>query len=111
MKNKKEKTEMKPENILIITPEMMEKTAIEIAKRRAGKKEPQMEGVKNIECPTCRNSTMSYANDLTFDVILTGERIVIPNLTGLKCIKCGEAAFDANATKIIEKIYSDEFTT
>lgn len=31
------------------------------------------------------------------------ERIVIPNLTGLKCSKCGEVAFDANSTKIIEK--------
>ena len=107
MKTKKQKTE-KPENIPVITPEMMEKTAIEIAKRRAGKKESPMKGVKDIECPSCGNSTMSYAGDLTFDVTLTGERIVIPNLTGLKCSKCGEVAFDANSTKIIEKYTADK---
>jgi len=95
--------DMKTKNIPIITPEMMEKTAIEIAKRRSGKKESPMKGVKDIECPSCKNSTMSYADDLTFDVTLTGERMVIPNLTGLKCSKCSEEAFDANSTKIIEK--------
>jgi hypothetical protein len=40
MKTKKQKMEI-PENIPIITPEMMKKTAIEIAKRRAGKKNRQ----------------------------------------------------------------------
>jgi hypothetical protein len=38
MKSKKDQMEI-PENIPVITTEMMEKTAIEIAKRRAGKKE------------------------------------------------------------------------
>ncbi|MCZ7391719.1 MAG: hypothetical protein ABOK23_05530 [Candidatus Methanoperedens sp.] len=38
MKSKKDQVEI-PENIPIITPEMMEKTAIEIAKRRAGFKD------------------------------------------------------------------------
>jgi len=55
------------------------------------KKESPMKGGKDIEC------------HLTFEVVLAGERIVIPNLTGLKCSKCGEAAFDANSTRIIEK--------
>ncbi len=101
MKTKKVKTEM-PENIPVITPEMVEKTAIEIAKRRADKKESPAKGVKDIKCPSCGNADMSYADDLTFEVVLAGERIVIPNLTGLKCSKCGEVAFDANSTKIIE---------
>lgn len=96
------KREKIPKNIPVITQEMMEKTAIEIAKRRAGKKESPVKGIKDIECPSCGNSTMSYADDLTFDVTLTGERIVIPNLTGLKCIRCSDEAFDANSTKIIE---------
>ncbi|VVB88695.1 Uncharacterised protein [uncultured archaeon] len=108
MKTKKEKMEIHPENIPVITPEMMEKTAIEIAKRRTGKKESPVKGAKDIKCPSCGNSTMSYANDLTFDVTLTGERIVIPNLTGLKCSKCSEEAFDANSTKIIEKYTIDK---
>ncbi|GFO97724.1 hypothetical protein ig2599ANME_1934 [groundwater metagenome] len=107
MKTRKEKTEM-PENIPIITNEMMEKTAIEIAKRWADKKQSPMKGVKDIECPSCGNNTMSYADDLTFDVTLTGERIVIPNLTGLKCSKCDEVAFDANSTKIIENYTADK---
>lgn len=102
MKTKKEKMEIKPENIPIITPEMMEKTAIEIAKRRASRKESPIKGVKDIECPSCGTASMSYADDLTFEVVLAGERIVIPNLTGLKCSKCGEVAFDANSTEIIE---------
>ncbi len=41
MKNRKQKMEI-PENIPVITLEMMEKIAIEIAKRRAGKKESPM---------------------------------------------------------------------
>ncbi len=102
MKTKKQKTEINPENIPVITPEMMEKTAIEIAKRRAGKKESPMKGVKDIECPSCGTASMSYADDLMFEVVLAGERIVISNLIGLKCSKCGEVAFDANSTKIIE---------
>ncbi len=68
--------------IPVITPEMMEKTAIEIYKRRADEKQSP--------------------DDLTFDVTLTDERIVIPNLTGLKCSKCGDVAFDARSAKIIE---------
>lgn len=32
---------------------MMEKTAIETAKRRAGKKGSPMKGVRDIECPSC----------------------------------------------------------
>ncbi len=47
MKTKKEKTEI-PENIPVITPEMMEKTAIEIAKRRVRKVESPLKGVKDI---------------------------------------------------------------
>lgn len=49
---------------------------------------------------------MRYADDLVFDVILSGERVVIPNLTGLKCSKCGEAAFDASSSEIIDSIKS-----
>lgn len=86
---------------------MMEKTAVEIAKRLSDKRQSPMKGMKDINCPSCGNSTMSYVDDLTFDVTLTGERIVIPNLTGLKCSICGEVAFDANSTKIIEKYTAD----
>ncbi len=109
MKTGKEKTEI-PENIPVITPEMMDKTAIEIAKRRIDKKQSPMRGAKDIKCPSCGDSTMIYADDLTFDVTLTGERIIIPNLTGLKCSKCGEVAFDARSTIIIENYTADKTT-
>lgn len=108
MKNKKEKIENHElENIPIITSKMMEKTAIEIAERKAGKDESPMIGVKDIKCPSCGTASMSFLNDLVFDVTLAGERMVIPNLTGLKCTKCGEQAFDSKSTKIIEKYTSN----
>ncbi len=107
MKTRKEKTEI-PEEIPVITQDMMEKTAIEIAKRRTNRKQSPVKGIKDIKCHSCGNNSMSYADDLTFDVTLTGERIVIPNLTGLKCSKCDEVAFDAHSTKIIENYTSDK---
>lgn len=104
MKSKKEKIEKnEPENITVITSQMMEKTAIEIAKRKAGKDVSPVIGVKDINCPSCGIDSMSFLNDLVFDVTLAGERMVIPNLTGLKCTKCGEQAFDSKSIKIIEK--------
>ena len=57
---------------------------------------------KDIKCPSCDNM-MSYAEDLIFDVVLAGERIVIPNLKGLRCSKCSEVSFDADSSEIIEK--------
>jgi YgiT-type zinc finger domain-containing protein len=104
MKSKKEKIEKnEPGNIPVITSQMMEKTAIETAKRKAGKDESPVIDVKDIKCPSCGTASMGFLNDLVFDVILASERIVIPNLTGLKCTKCGEQAFDSKSTRIIEK--------
>ena len=102
MKTKKEKTEI-PENIPVITSEMMDKTAIEIAKRRGSKKESPLKNVTDLHCSSCDNNSMDYVDDLTFDVTLAGERVVISNLTGLKCTKCGEEMFDTKSTKLIEK--------
>jgi YgiT-type zinc finger domain-containing protein len=104
MKNKKEKIEQnEPDNIPVITAQMMEKTAVKIAKRKAGKDESPVIGAKDIKCPSCGIASMGFLNDLVFDVTLAGERMVIPNLTGLKCTKCGEQAFDPKSTKIIDK--------
>lgn len=104
MKSKKEKNEKNEnENIPVITSLMMEKTAIEIAKRKAGKDESPVVGAIGIKCPSCQTASMVFLNDLVFDVTLTGERMVIPNLTGLKCTKCKEQAFDSKSTKIIDK--------
>lgn len=51
---------------------------------------------------------MSFLDDLVFEVILAGERMVMPNLTGLKCTKCNEQAFDSKSTKIIDKYTSNK---
>lgn len=104
MKSKKEKIkENEPGNVPVITSQMMEKTAVKIAKRKAGKDKSPVIGVKDVNCPSCRTPSMGFLNDLVFDVTLAGERMVIPNLTGLKCTKCGEQAFDSKSIKIIEK--------
>ena len=97
------KTEILMEDVPTITPEMMAKTTIEIAKRRAGRKESPVKDVKSAVCPTCENASMDYAEDLVFDIALAGERIVIPNLSGIRCVKCAEVSFDAKSTKIIDK--------
>ena len=102
MKPDNKKTDILMEDVPTITPEMMEKTAIEIAKRRAGKTESPVKDMKNVVCPACENAAMDYAEDLIFDVTLAGERIMIPNLSGIRCNKCADVSFDAKSTKIVE---------
>ena len=59
MKSKKEKIEEnEPGNIPVITSQMMEKTAIEIAKRKAGKDESPV-----IRCERCQMSFMQNSFD------------------------------------------------
>ncbi|MCK5660294.1 MAG: hypothetical protein KAH86_02970 [Methanosarcinales archaeon] len=103
MKPDNKKTNILMEDVPTITPEMMEKTAIEIAKRRAGKTESPVKNVKNVVCPACENVAMDYAEDLVFDVTLAGERIVIPNLSGIRCAECADVSFDAKSTTIIKR--------
>ncbi|PXF61284.1 MAG: hypothetical protein C4B59_04850 [Candidatus Methanogaster sp.] len=90
-------------DIPIITPEMVEETKIEIAKRRAGRHGSPLKNITDAACPVCGSSTVSFADDLVFEVVLAGERIVIPNLTGLRCSNCGDFAFDSGSSKIIDR--------
>ncbi|MEA3324633.1 MAG: YgiT-type zinc finger protein [Euryarchaeota archaeon] len=90
-------------DIPTITPEMEEGTKIEIAKRRAGRHGSPLKNVTYAACPVCGSQTVSFADDLVFEVVLAGERIVIPNLTGLRCSNCGDFAFDAGSSKIIDR--------
>lgn len=53
--------------------------------------------------PLCGARALSYAEDLVFDCYVLGERIVIPNLSGLKCNGCGEMAFDYKSSELIDK--------
>ena len=86
-----------------ITQEMVTETKIEIAKRRAGRRGSPMENVVDATCHVCGSMSVSFVDDLVFEVVLTGERIVIPNLTGIRCSNCGDFAFDSDSSKIIDE--------
>ena len=101
--NPKNEDTPKATDIPIITSEMVEETNIEIARRRAGRHGSPLKNIADATCPVCGSRTVSFANDLVFEVVLTGERIVIPNLTGLRCSNCGDFAFDADSSKIIDE--------
>nr|QNT35632.1 hypothetical protein BFFPPMPJ_00037 [uncultured Methanosarcinales archaeon] len=90
-------------DIPTITPEMAEETKIEIAMRRAGRRGSSLKDIADAACPVCGSQTVSFANDLVFEVVLAGERIVIPNLTGIRCSNCGDFAFDSGSSKIIDR--------
>jgi len=92
----------KEDEIPIITEEMFKRTAARLAKRRTKAKPGEKMG-----CPTC-GSVMRYANDMVFDCHVLGERIVIPNLSGLRCGQCGEQAYDLYSSDIIDRYTSDK---
>ncbi len=101
--NPKNKDVPKAADIPTITTEMVEDTNIEIAKRRAGRRGSPVWNIVDATCPVCGARSVSFADNLIFEVVLTGERIVIPNLTGLRCSKCGDFAFDSDSSKIIDE--------
>ncbi len=91
------------DDIPTITPEMVEETKIDIAKRRAGRHGSPLKDIADAICQVCGSRTVSFVDDLIFEVVLAGERIVIPNLTGLRCSNCGDFAFDADSSEIIDR--------
>ncbi len=62
-----------------------------------------LKNIADAPCPVCSAPSVSFADNLVFEVVLTGERIVIPNLSGLRCSNCGDFAFDADSSKIIDE--------
>ena len=92
-------------DIPVITPEMVEATKAEIAKRRAGRQGSPLKEMVDAPCPACGAKAVSFVDDLVFDEIIVGEHgttpIRIPNLTGIRCSNCGDHAFDADASKKI----------
>ena len=97
MNTKKEDTPPMAD-IPTITPEMVVETKIEILKRRAGRQAPPLNDIADATCSVCGSHAVSFTNDLVFEVVLAGEQIVIPNLTGLRCSNCGDFAFDADSS-------------
>jgi hypothetical protein len=92
-------------DIPAITPEMVEATNVEIAKRRAGRQGSPLAEVADAPCPECGAKAVSFVDDLVFDEMVVGEQgvtpIRIPNLTGIRCSNCGDHAFDADSSKKI----------
>jgi len=101
--NPKNEDVPKAADIPTITQEMVTETNIEIAKKRAGRRGSPMENVVDATCHVCGAMSVSFVDDLVFEVVLTGERIVIPNLTGIRCSNCGDFAFDSDSSKIIDE--------
>lgn len=101
--NPKNEDVPKAADIPTITQEMVTETNIEIAKRRAGRRGSPMKNVVDATCHVCGSRSVSFVDDLVFEVVLTGERIVIPNLMGIRCSNCGDFAFDSDSSKIIDE--------
>lgn len=98
---------MVKEEIPVITGEMMKETAMCLSKHK--KKKP-LKGIKNVTCTICGGNTMDYAEDLVFDCYVLGERIIMPNLTGLRCRTCGEMGYDAPSSDIIDRYMHEKVT-
>lgn len=90
------------EEIPIITEEMRRETERILAKADKLKESP-LKGIKGGECPECGALSVNYADDIVFEYYAPGERIVITNLTGLRCSKCGDVAYDLKSCGIIER--------
>ena len=92
-------------DIPTITPEMLEETKAEIAKRRAGGQGSSLKDIVDAPCPECGAHAVSFVDDLVFDEMIVGKQgvipIRIPNLTGIRCSECGDYAFDPDASKKI----------
>lgn len=58
--------------------------------------------IGNLKCPEC-GGTMRPSEDLVFDVHLPNGYIVIPNLSGHKCERCGDKYFDPDSSSIIDE--------
>jgi len=101
--NPKNEDAPKSTDIPTITPEMVEETNIEIAKRRAGRSGSPLKSIADALCPACGSPSMSFVDDLVFEVVWNGKKTVIHELSGLRCSNCGDFAFDADSSKIIDK--------
>jgi len=53
-------------------------------------------------CPEC-GGELEESDELVFEATLSGERIVIPNLSGTRCVKCGLMGFDPKSSRVIEQ--------
>lgn len=83
-----------------VSEEEARKATVELEKQKTGKKGEEKVG--DIECPEC-GGTMHPSDDLTFDVNLPEGRLIIPNLSGHKCERCGDEYYDPESSDIIDR--------
>lgn len=53
-------------------------------------------------CPEC-GGELEESDELVFEATLSGERVVIPNLSGTRCTRCGLMGFDPKSSRVIEQ--------
>jgi len=53
-------------------------------------------------CPECGGG-LEESDELVFETTLSGERVVIPNLSGTRCTRCGLMGFDPKSSRAIEQ--------
>lgn len=97
---------IKEEDVPVITEEMMRKTQ---ERMRKHKKTPKIK--KPFTCPVCKLGTAEYSESLCFEATLSGEHIIIPNLSGHMCNACKEEFYDARSSQIIDRYTAEKIPT
>jgi hypothetical protein len=90
------------QKIPVITEKQQREIEQILAKADMQKKSPLGE-IKGGECPVCGAAACDYADDLIFEYYTPGSKIVISNLTGLRCGRCGGQAYDLRSSGVIEE--------
>ena len=94
------------EEIHIVTKEEMEKVR-RLLVRADMRKESPLKGMRGSTCPVCNQPTMDYSDDLTYESYRLGERVIITNLSGMRCRNCGDQAYDLRSSGIIERVLEE----
>jgi len=94
------------EKIHIVTKKEMEEVRQLLAKADARRESP-LKGMQSAICSVCNQPTMDYSDNLTYESYRLGERVVITNLSGLRCTSCGDQAYDLRSNGIIERVLEE----
>lgn len=94
------------EKIHIVTKKEMKEVHQLLAKADARRESP-LKGMRGAICSVCNQPTMDYSDNLTYESYRLGERVVITNLSGLRCTSCGDQAYDLRSSGIIERVLEE----
>lgn len=95
----------RPEEVPVATEEQRRETE-RVLLKWAKLKESPLKGVGG-ECVVC-GEKMEYREDLTFEYHAGPKHVVITNLTGARCTKCGDEAYDARSSVLIDRYTREE---